>query len=1358
MDPALRELLREGDAGDTVPAIVRLAPGQAAPPHLRIVARFGDIATVRIQRGEVDEAYASDAVRSFKAIRPLLPELPADAGDEEGGRAGSLQPLPSDRRREADWPTGRGTVVAALDWGIDFTHPDFRHTDGRTRLLAIWDQSQAYDPRHPNRYGYGRLFDRQAIDEALRQADPFVALGYDPRRADRGAGTHGTHVLGIAAGNGRGGGPEGLAPEAGLVFVHMGTTEGRAGSRPLTDSAAVLEGLDFVHRMAGMRPACINLSMGTHGGPHDGSTLVEQGIDAFVTRNRGRYVVQSTGNYFNRRAHSAGRLATGQTARLPMLVDAADTTPNDLEVWYSGRDQFEAAVEGPDGVQRAVAALGERGLVLDAGQEIGRLYHRRNDPNNGDHQILLRLDAPAATGRWTLVLRALQVADGRFHAWIERDGHCPRCQSIFPASHVVRTSTTGSICNGRASLVVGAYDAASPQAHLGHFSSAGPTRDGRGKPDLVAPGVGILAARSSSVDGTSAARLVRMSGTSMAAPHVTGTLALLCELLGGSPPHALLRGLLLDSCRPHHANDEHAAERRGAGQLDAGAAIARARRLAHPSPPPSRHHAMPMTPESPNPHEPVAETLMPSGPATGESQSKRRPAPLIAPVIGPAGLGAAVVAPFGNTTLVAPLSPMAPPPSVAAPVVTMPATTSTPPSCTCQPQPPTGNVTVASTEPVIPGEPPLPAVHRDEVHLWQIRGDDALEASRSLEREAAWMAPAGPEDASFSPRPLNLDPACDELAEASLHDQPGLDAAGLVRALLARIGAGITLPPVAGMLVPRLFDHFIGRREVLPAGFIRHFERIAGPGEPVPELRPGDWLLRRGEGGVGHIAVIASPHAWDRARLQAEGWQTDSRLPGRYVHVVDPAHGGMSRNRYFARRLGDDTGRLPMDTLLLRPLPVPDEESVDARWVQQALNRLIGADLEVDGIVGPRTRDAIRTFQRLAGLVPDGIVGPLTEAALRRALADGGMTGSSALGDCSTLDGFAQGSAQVLARHQVQLVEIGRRILREGVRQATITGFASAEGEDQDNLRLGQRRAEAVARALSDALERLHPGSGARLTILTRSRGEREQIADGDRSRNRRVLVCLEARTPPPPPRPIPPQPPIPNPVETRVFRVTGKSFIARVGGHTGSLDCAIPIGPVQIPGASNFGLAALARATDLAFSEDPRHDRVFTAPPPENKGYRLFSQGQVEAVSQGGILLDVRLRGGLTTDAGRECLPGTSGCMQAPPLIIHQPFSIRRLGPTTIQFRWGVKGRPPPEAELVFNSICIRSSVYIWHELVGVVDLVDGKPVITRLFIQGSRFPSHRAWLDGAEVHHVPQGPMSALWEPFPGDPTRVR
>src|SRR3954451_22943355 len=125
MDPALKELMK-GSGEDEVEAIVQLGPEGDVPPHVRVVARFGEIATVRLPRERIAETWADESVVSLKAARPfgLDPDPLPRTFDSE---AEDLEEETDDRRRpEGLDVTGRGAVVAVLDWGFDFAHPNFR--------------------------------------------------------------------------------------------------------------------------------------------------------------------------------------------------------------------------------------------------------------------------------------------------------------------------------------------------------------------------------------------------------------------------------------------------------------------------------------------------------------------------------------------------------------------------------------------------------------------------------------------------------------------------------------------------------------------------------------------------------------------------------------------------------------------------------------------------------------------------------------------------------------------------------------------------------------------------------------------------------------------------------------------------------------------------------------------------------------------------------------------------------------------------------------------------------------------------------------------------------------------------------
>jgi serine protease AprX len=109
------------------------------------------------------------------------------------------------------------------------------------------------------------------------------------------------------------------------------------------------------------------------------------------------------------------------------------------------------------------------------------------------------------------------------------------------------SSTVGSPGCARDVITIGATsktDAIAP------FSSRGPTADGRIKPDLCFPGVGIVACRAAD---TSIGNVVNdwyttLSGTSMATPHAAGTCALLLQAKPGSPPSSI-KSLLMNSAK-----------------------------------------------------------------------------------------------------------------------------------------------------------------------------------------------------------------------------------------------------------------------------------------------------------------------------------------------------------------------------------------------------------------------------------------------------------------------------------------------------------------------------------------------------------------------------------------------------------------------------------------------------------------------------------------------------------------------------------------------------------------------------------------------------------------------------------------
>ncbi|MEM7083051.1 MAG: S8 family serine peptidase [Pseudomonadota bacterium] len=584
LDPALAELLSEGDQNESISLVGRIVNEQHLPTDARVITRFGNIATFRVPRGAVQSLYASNACDALEAARPIQqPVFTPPAPRSTSMRRASVGALPEeantrlgDRVRPKDVSlNGEGVVIGVLDWSLDIAHPAFRHPDGRTRVRALWDQGGQTPSGHDNRWGYGRIYMADEINDALFSGrDPYAELDYTPADGDRaGDGSHGTHVCSIAAGSRNSVNGGGVAPDADIVFINLAHTPRVLGPENLGSSTSLLEALDFLFDAAGDAPCVANLSVGAHSGNHKGRSLVELGMDQALWLKPGRAIINSAGNYREKRSHAKGRVGHGESMSLPFFLPAHDTNDSELEIFYALADRFRIEVTGPDGASIEVP-VGDDSAILYEGSKVGHAYHRPDLFNEDNHfDLFLYRNAPA--GNWSISITAEQVEDGRYDAWIERD---PSKPPYFLGDQVERSGTLGTLANGAFTITCGAFDAHVESRPLGSFSSAGPTRGGRLKPEVVAPGVKVLAARSTPRDSQPDERYVRKSGTSMAAPHVAGTVALMFEAAREPMEITDTRALLFSSLTtPPGCNrapcDREDIHRSGYGFLDCGEAV-----------------------------------------------------------------------------------------------------------------------------------------------------------------------------------------------------------------------------------------------------------------------------------------------------------------------------------------------------------------------------------------------------------------------------------------------------------------------------------------------------------------------------------------------------------------------------------------------------------------------------------------------------------------------------------------------------------------------------------------------------------------------------------------------------------------
>ncbi|WP_069998255.1 S8 family peptidase [Cellulosilyticum sp. I15G10I2] len=411
---------------------------------------------------------------------------------------------------------GEGVLLGIIDSGINYAHPDFRNEDGTTRITSIWDQSIAGNP--PLGYLIGSEYTRTQINEALQMPTRAEQLQVVPSTDTIG---HGTHVASIAGGNGRGsqGRNMGAAPAAEFIIVKLG----RPGFEAFIRNVEIMLAVRYVIEQAVIlnRPVVINISVGMNEGPHDGNALVEQFLDDSTTLWRTNIIVGS-GNEGEGRNHTSGMVEQNGTTSFQFQI-GPNTFIYNFSVWKSFIDEFQFEIIGPAGDRTPLILYAQGPVQYMIGTTRVYATFAGPSPLNGDEEFAVFLiptnNMPISTGVWTVVIHGRSVIDGRYNAWGPTTEVVGR-NSFMLSPNPETTLTTPS--SARLVITVGAYNSVTQQ--IASFSGRGFGRnDSVIKPDLVAPGVNITAA---SYTGSGYRVL---SGTSMAAPHVTGGAALLME-------------------------------------------------------------------------------------------------------------------------------------------------------------------------------------------------------------------------------------------------------------------------------------------------------------------------------------------------------------------------------------------------------------------------------------------------------------------------------------------------------------------------------------------------------------------------------------------------------------------------------------------------------------------------------------------------------------------------------------------------------------------------------------------------------------------------------------------------------------
>ena len=394
--------------------------------------------------------------------------------------------IPPVQRKNGLGLTGEGVLIGFVDSGLDLTHPEFLGEDGNTRVIALWDMTAEGTP--PPGFLHGAAYSGEEIAAGL--VSPAGQSG------------HGTAVAAIAAGR------SGAAPGASIAAVKL------ASARTTDIMRAVKYLLDQAEER-GM-PCVVNLSYGTNFGSHQGQSLFESYIDQSAQRGRS-VIVCAAGNEGSGAHHFRGKLIEGGTVEAEFTVSTLREQIY-LSLWKNFADEAVLELILPNGQTTGLLTEGTR--TFRFGSIRVSVYYGVPTHYSASQEAIFLMEAPAGEmdGLWKLRCTGKRVADGRFDMWL------PTVEEVTDRTAFLQPEPDLTITLPATALYpisVGGYRTETET--VSPFSGRG-GQDcwGRVMLDIMAPAEAVRSAKAGGGYDV-------FTGTSMAAPFVSGSAALMME-------------------------------------------------------------------------------------------------------------------------------------------------------------------------------------------------------------------------------------------------------------------------------------------------------------------------------------------------------------------------------------------------------------------------------------------------------------------------------------------------------------------------------------------------------------------------------------------------------------------------------------------------------------------------------------------------------------------------------------------------------------------------------------------------------------------------------------------------------------
>ncbi len=395
--------------------------------------------------------------------------------------------------------TGKGTIAAIIDTGIDYLNPQFQNPDGTTRIIGIWDQTIESNNNDDPVAFFGTVYSRDEINRAIQVSNQ-GGNPYDivPSRDELG---HGTNIAGLVGARGLDN-VIGSAPECEFLIVKL--KEFKTSNLKLAGindrrSTPIFEGIDIYIAMRfvinynpspSTKPMSILISAGTNWGGHEGITSIEEDINFFSTR-KGLIFVTNTGNQGASLTHGYGRFLKSNTIQNLEIIIGSNENNLVLMLWVQRPDVISIEIISPSG---EIAKPIQSGHVSSKFEQVNLILENSiiniaflsPEFASGNESIYITIKNPKA-GLWQLRLKGDYIVNGVYNLWL------PQRPLIQLTTRVINPNpyiTLQAPANAQKSITTSFYN--QNNNTIAVESGRGFTADNRVKPNLTTGGVMAL--------------------------------------------------------------------------------------------------------------------------------------------------------------------------------------------------------------------------------------------------------------------------------------------------------------------------------------------------------------------------------------------------------------------------------------------------------------------------------------------------------------------------------------------------------------------------------------------------------------------------------------------------------------------------------------------------------------------------------------------------------------------------------------------------------------------------------------------------------------------------------------------------